>query len=659
MTHFTSCRLETGRNLLFLLAATLLSVGIFGCGDEDITGGNTARWDATPSSVSFSQVPIGQVGTQVVSITNVGGGTLSLRDVKLSDDSASAFSIEGSCLSTEALEENESCGLTVTYEPFDEQSHSGVITMNTNDPTIEGLARIPITTQGVGGELFVNPPAVNFHQTPADSFDYEYVEIYNVGAAPLHIEEIFVSSGANIFEVSFPEERTADMDSDGDTHPAVLEHNDDPILLRVTFRPEDWDPAFGTIMIITNDPFDPEYELDLRGNSGDTCLEVSHPDGVDFGLAAMGMDNKEVITLRNCSPTADLELNNIEVISTGGGVFGVDETFLPGDLASGGNKVLEPGEITTAHLNFHPTDETTYNGELLIASDDSRDPELVLPLTGQGVDAMCPDAVAVGSVGGTVASPTVHAAPQDVVNLSGAGSNDPDGTSISYEWAVIQRPDGSLADVDSPFSENTTLELDIVGEFLVELTVTDGTGLTNCEPAIVQIFATPQEDIHVQLVWSTPTVNQNYGGPNGDAGIGVDLDLHYVHPDAYWGDSLSVNWLQRTGSWGQHGEVSLDIDDWWGEDPENINHADPMNGAFYRVGVHYYDDKGYGATDATVRIYYGIDLYGQYERRLHATDNFWYVGNVQWNPTDPYFDFIDQFQETIAEITSANDIFGP
>lgn len=655
MTRSTSYRISRGKIWTLLLFTAFVVVTSLAC-REGIGQSDNPRFNVDPTSITFSQVAIGSQAEREVVITNDGDGELVLRDIELVNDGGSAFIKAGNWPSEYSLGEDDHLVLTVIYEPVDVADHTGAIELATNDPNKPEVS-IPIATQGLGGELFVSHPLVDFPQTPPGFDEYRFVELHNVGSAPLQIEDIHMSSGDHIFDISFPDERTTPIAQDSDTPASVLAHDGEPILVRVMFSPQDWDPAEGSFTIVSNDAYDPELEVEIRGNSGDTCLEVSHYDGVDFGPAAMGMDNKELITLRNCSPSADLELYSIEIYSDEDGVFDVDADSLSGGLADGGDHVLKPGDVTTAKINFHPTAEADYAGELLIASDDSRNEELILPITGHGVDGVCPEAVAMGFVDGASPTAEIHAAPQDIVELTAAGSLDPDGTQIEYEWAVIGRPNGSLADVDSPFSETTTFELDIVGHFLVELTVTDELGLTNCEPAVVEIFAFPTEDIHVQLVWSTPVVNQSYGGPDGEEEIGVDLDLHYVHPEAYWGDSKSVNFMRRDEDWEEHGHVTLDIDDRWGEDPENINHSDPLNGAFYRVGVHYYTNNGFGATDATVRVYFGIDLYGQYERRLHDTDNFWYVGNIQWNEDDPTFLFLDQFQATIDEIPSQNDIF--
>lgn len=653
MMDITSFRCSYGRALALLLAVALLSFSTFACGEEGIGGASDARFQAMPSPVSFSLVPIGEYAERTVVISNTGQGELQLRDIELVDNTGNAFSKVGDWPVHTTVGEGESIPLTVRYEPQDDANHSGAITMGTNDPTLEGDAVVQITTLGVGGEIFVNPPAVNFPQTPPDGRDIEFVEVLNIGAAPLTIDDIFISSGSDVFSVDFPDERTADSGDNDDSHPSTLEYDDEPILLRVAFAPQDWDPKSGTITILSSDSNNPELEIEIRGNSGDTCLEVSDEEGVDFGPASMGNTTYHTMTLRNCSPDAELELTDIEIFNDGGGVFSIQQESLPEGLP--GSHILQPGEITTALIGFHPTEEIEYNGSMVIKSDASRDPELMIPLTGTGVDADCPVAVATGSIDGAAPSPSVFGAPQDVVQLSADGSYDPDGTDLSYEWSVIVRPDGSGAEVGSPFVENTLLDLDIVGHFIVELTVTDEFGLNNCEPALVDITASPTEDIHVQLVWTAPDVETIYGGPDGSAGIGTDLDLHYAHPDASWGDSLTVWYGNPEGLWGAHGTVSLDIDDLWGEDPENINHADPMAGQFYRVGVHYYRDYGFGASQATVRIYFGIDLYGQYNRRLNRAGNFWYVGNVQWNPSDPVFDFLDNFMDDQPALVHATD----
>lgn len=643
-----------------LALAALVVLAGSACTGGDIGGTSDAQLVVDPAPpLVFAG---GQTDYKSITIRNEGSDTLHLYEISIHNDDISAPFAKAEDSGPDwpqetELEPEEALTLTVEYDPPEgELHHSGHIALDNNDNSIDGDKIIALETDAADTELFVNPDPIDFPQTPAGSSDWQVVEIQNIGSGTIEIEDVAITSGDNHYSVAFFESRN----SDG-TFPSAADDVDSPpvtslsatgeevLYARVTFSPDVEEPLFGTLTI-THDGGQ-TTDVPINGNSGDACLEVSDEDGLDFGPAALNDTTYHTMTLRNCSPEAELHLFEMSITDDGGGVFSIDDDNLPGALPDN-DAVLEPGETKTALIGYHPTAETTHHGELLIQSDDSQQPRLHIPLSGEGVDAQCPVAIAEGSLPGAAPSNHIPATNQDVVQLSGSDSYDPDGTTLDYEWSVIERPPGSMADVEpSPYQPDPEFEVDIVGHFQLELTVYDEYGLSNCEPAILVIDATPQEDIHVQLVWSAPQVDAQ-GGPDPASQVGTDLDIHYVHQDSWWGDGDSVYWALPSQNWGNHGEATLDIDDLYGADPENINHADPAAGGIYRVGVHYYCDNLYGPADATVRIYFGTSLYLEEQRRLEATDHFWYVGNIIWDPANPTVDFMDNYQNQISDLTS-------
>jgi chitinase len=58
--------------------------------------------------------------------------------------------------------------------------------------------------------------------------------------------------------------------------------------------------------------------------------------------------------------------------------------------------------------------------------------------------------------------------------LSGAGSTDPDGDPIAYQWTLVSRPPGSAATLLGAATATATLTPDLYGPYVVRLIVTDG-----------------------------------------------------------------------------------------------------------------------------------------------------------------------------------------
>ena len=77
----------------------------------------------------------------------------------------------------------------------------------------------------------------------------------------------------------------------------------------------------------------------------------------------------------------------------------------------------------------------------------------------------------------------------DAVNLDGSGSSDPDGQTITYHWAFASVPAGSTATLMGAETANPTFVADVVGVYVVDLTVTDSLGTSGTDS--VTITAVP------------------------------------------------------------------------------------------------------------------------------------------------------------------------
>jgi|GEM_PF-2567724 len=149
-----------------------------------------------------------------------------------------------------------------------------------------------------------------------------------------------------------------------------------------------------------------------------------------------------------------------------------------------------------------------------------------------------------------------------------------------------------------------------------------------------------QDALRIVLVWDTPgDADQTDEGP----AAGADLDLHLAHPDAAafdidgdgqpdpWFDNpLDCYWYNRAPDWAPAGtggeDPTVDIDDVDGAGPESISLRTPVPGLTYAIGVHYWDDHGFGPSTATVRAYRGNQLVFETSQLLQASD-LWWVGD--------------------------------
>ena len=73
----------------------------------------------------------------------------------------------------------------------------------------------------------------------------------------------------------------------------------------------------------------------------------------------------------------------------------------------------------------------------------------------------------------------------ETVVLDGSKSFDPDGSEITYSWSLIEKPQGSSAELLNPNDQNPSITPDLHGDYLIRLVVSDG--LCDSEPDLVLV----------------------------------------------------------------------------------------------------------------------------------------------------------------------------
>ncbi|MFU8805210.1 MAG: choice-of-anchor D domain-containing protein, partial [Bradymonadaceae bacterium] len=599
--------------------------------DGSISGSDSGELTVLPEPISFDQVSIGEETLEQVRIRNTGAGTLRITrmDIVAGDSgSIAAFSKGADWVNGATLEPSDEVTVTILYKPESTARYSGFLRIDNNDPTQGGSTLIEIETPNLAPEIYVQN-RIDFPRVAAGTSDWQVYPVQNIGQAPLVIEDIRLT-GSEAFSISFPDPdvEVSPIEEDSNSWTQTLQAGEG-FPLRIQFAPADADPQTAEIIFESNDPNNEIYRVELSGNAGSPCIEVTDEEGIAFGLSSIGNTSNRTITITNCSRTAELRVDSIELTETDGDLFRLRPESMPGGLPED-PLVIPARETANFVISYTPIQEEDNAGMLQIRSTDPAKRQLNIPVTGRGSYTVCPVAVAMGRIQGTTQyRDEISAQPLQHIQLTGTDSSDPDGTEVTYEWSVVSRPQGS----QSQLAPNNTvaepqLWLDIAGTYVVELVVYDGFGLSSCEPAVVTIHVVPGDEIHIQLVWDAE------GAGQARDGHGTDLDLHYLHPLGRWDLApYDVFWRNREQNWGTQANPSiarLDIDDLYGVRPENINHDNPESGLNYAVGVYYYRDSGFGAADATVRIYVHGQLAQEFRNSLPATGHFWYVGVIQW-----------------------------
>jgi len=91
----------------------------------------------------------------------------------------------------------------------------------------------------------------------------------------------------------------------------------------------------------------------------------------------------------------------------------------------------------------------------------------------------------------------------NVIALNGARSFDPDNQPITYLWSIITHPLGANPTLSSPAFLNTNFSFSSIGDYSVELKVTDSSGLSSTDIVYISYDGTV-----------TIITYRNFGGPN-------------------------------------------------------------------------------------------------------------------------------------------------
>ncbi len=421
----------------------------------------------------------------------------------------------------------------------------------------------------------------------------------------------------------------------------------------VRFASSSSDPARAFLTFYSNDP---AYatgegpEVELRANYGGPCL-LARPDVVDFGSVVQDDLRSVIVDLYNCGDKP-VHITNVVLSEDSSSDFSVDLTSL-GGFSEASPLTLAPETTRTFVARYLPVgvdqDETgkiVPDKGVIVVTNDSGRPEMEVPLIGRGVGSDCPVAEFEMLSGTTVLDHLAKVPPQTRLELRDTSYDPMAGGGItSWEWTVIGPPGSADVPYPSPFFDNPTLELNVAGIYTIRLVVTNKLGISSCNTAEQQIEVTAGKGCHIELLWNTPNDPDQTDECGVNKGCGTDMDLHFVHPyaaghdvdqdgeaDGFFDTDWDCFWFKAHPVWVEGGttaqQPNLDRDDTDGAGPENLNYVEPPDDKCYKVGVHYWDDHGYGGSYPTIRVY--IDGEKKYERSIEKLNylDMWQVGHV-------------------------------
>lgn len=344
-----------------------------------------------PTAVDLIADGIGSQAEQQVEIFNAGTETLSLSGISLNTSSSDFASVVDFELPTE-LGIGTVVTMTIQYTPSGRGADEATLVLNHDGINSEdGATRVPVIGSLRTPYIVVDPEYVAFGPVPIDETRQESVTIYNEGEAPLNIQDVYLDfeSSDDISIALFNDI----VFVDGEVTPVSLEEGQS-VEMVVEYAPSDNTPDSGTVIIASNDPDFPFYELDMGGTLDAPYLSVV-PEVLGFGSIANGLDRSMGVIIRNAG--SQPLLLDTPVLS-GHEAYSFDNLdLMPTELA--------PDESFELMINFAPPVTSLLQGEVMIsASNDPWRSPVTVFLNGAGAGepfcelALTPETVNFGMV---------------------------------------------------------------------------------------------------------------------------------------------------------------------------------------------------------------------------------------------------------------------
>jgi Abnormal spindle-like microcephaly-assoc'd, ASPM-SPD-2-Hydin len=361
------------------------------------TGVTPATLTANPTSLTFTNVTVGQTQSQTETVKNTGGVNATISQVKAS---GTGFSISG-ITTPVTLTPGQSTSFSVTFAPTSAGSASGsvTITSNASNPSLSvALSGTAVTAAALTG----NPTSFSFGNVQDGTSQSQTETLKNTGGTSLTITQATISG--------------AGFSYTGLTLPLTLAPNQSSTFA-VVFAPTTPGAVAGTLALTVSGSS--PLNLALSGTGVTPATLTANPTSFTFTNVTVGQSQSQTETVKNTGGV-NATISQVTVAGTGFSFSGITTPL-----------TLTPGQSTSFSVTFAPTSAGSASGSVMIDSN-ATDPALSVALSGtavaqtQGtltVSAVNVGNVVVGTSGTQTGTLSVTGANISVTSVSLSGSN--------------------------------------------------------------------------------------------------------------------------------------------------------------------------------------------------------------------------------------------
>lgn len=473
------------------------------------------------------------------------------------------------------------------------------------------------TFNQVDPRIVAEPAAVDFGAGIIDRDNVFALNVANRGPGLLTIDRFEIVRGGDVFSV----------DAAGLELATQQEVSVDVVFVPTTPKAE----YTGALVIFSNDPLEPELQVDLQGVGGIREIEVV-PTSVDFGVVNEGTRPTRTIEIRNIGGDP-LVLDRLTWTSTS--VDLVVDTPLETPWT------VEALTSTAVVVAYAPEDLGADAGLLTIHSNDEDEPEIEVPVRARA--NLAPRAVAWicdKAPGETGCAPedrvrSISAGLGSLLGLDGRDTVDPEGGEVDgYRWRLVEQPEGLepflFPDSGPPLGITAEAEIRAVGRHVYRLVAVDDRGLESLDREESRVIIRPR-DLEVFVTWD----------------IATDADLHLVRPGGTVGDygngrvgtstGSDCSTFNRAPNWGDPArsddDPRLEADVVSGRGPEVVSLDFPEAGE-YVAYLHYCDSRN---VNTNLNAFLEVFVRGVPVARLPMMDGrrvlpgeLWEAARISW-----------------------------
>ncbi|MFC2085179.1 choice-of-anchor D domain-containing protein, partial [Bacteroidota bacterium] len=299
----------------------------------------TAIISLSSYSINFGEVQIDNASDQTITVTNNGEADLNVTNITSNEG---AFEVSSTIFT---LSPGTNKQLTITFTPTEQRQYSGQITIESNASNSSG-GNTFINVEGEGvpdptALISVSANSINFGDVTINQEVNQQLTVTNTGEADLNVTNITSSDEA--FQVSTT---SFTLSPDGSKQ------------VTITFRPTEERTYDEQIVIQSNasNTFNGQTSITVNGVGvpNPTATITLSSNTINFGDVTIDQEAQHVLTVEN---TGSADLIVTDILS--------DESEFSVDIIS---FTLSPQAMKQVTITFIPTEEKSYNGQILIES---------------------------------------------------------------------------------------------------------------------------------------------------------------------------------------------------------------------------------------------------------------------------------------------------